>query len=162
IMVEIGVFAGKSLINSALALKDTGQGVIYGIDPWRNRDAVHSISPNDNLETWYKLDLDAIHAACMHAVWEHELDNVVIIRATSKMAARLFWPGSIDSLYIDGGHSEECATWDAVHYLPKVKRGGHIWVDDADWPSLQKALAVLTEFCTLEQDFGSAKLYKKA
>lgn len=170
VMVEIGVFAGKSLINSALALKENGAGVIYGIDPWRNKDAVAALSPNDNHETWYKINLDDIHATCMHAIWEHELDNVVIIRATSKMACPLFadfdWSEyaeetHIDSLYIDGGHSEECALWDVENYLPKVKRGGYIWIDDADWPSLQKALAVLNENCTLEQDFGSAKLYKK-
>jgi predicted O-methyltransferase YrrM len=161
VMVEIGVFAGKSLINSALALKENGEGVIYGIDPWRNKDAVAALSPNDNHETWFKINLDDIHTTCMHAIWEHELDNVVIIRATSKMAAPLFRFGSIDSLYIDGGHSEECATWDTVNYLPKVKRGGYIWIDDADWPSLQNSLEVLRMFCTLEQDFGCAKLYKK-
>ena len=162
VMVEIGVFAGKSLINSALALKQNGKGVIYGVDPWRNRDAVHALSPNDCKPTWVNIDLDAVHTSCMHAVWEHELENVVIIRATSKMAAPLFWPMSIDSLYIDGGHSEECATWDTIHYLPKVKRGGYIWVDDTTWPSLQKSLSVLNECCTVEQDFESAKLYKKA
>ena len=31
VMVEIGVFAGKSLINAALVLQELGKGMIYGI-----------------------------------------------------------------------------------------------------------------------------------
>jgi predicted O-methyltransferase YrrM len=162
ICVEIGVYAGKSLINSALALKENGSGVIYGIDPWRNKDAYAALSPNDNEELWRTLDLDGVHTACMHAIWEHELeDQTIIIRTTSRMARAVFEPQSIDVLYIDGGHSEAASSSDAELYLPKVRHRGHIWVDDTNWPSLQKAVSILREQCVLVKDFGCCHLYKK-
>jgi predicted O-methyltransferase YrrM len=169
IVVEIGVYAGKSLINSALALKENGYGKIYGIDPWRTKDAVNGMAPEENVSFWANTDLNDVHTACMCAIWEHEVeDYVVIIRSRSQDCADLFdgrfdfdANSSIDILYIDGAHSEKSSCLDVEKYLPRVCHGGFIWVDDTDYPSLKKALSLLEDECKLIRDFGRVRLYQK-
>ncbi len=161
VYVEIGVFAGKSIINTAQALHDTGKGIAYGIDPWKREESLRSCPPEEKASFWEEIDLDAVHYDCMHAIWERHLDNIVIIRATSQQAAKLFWPLSIDILYIDGGHSEETSTLDTMMYMPKVKRDGHIWIDDTNYASLGTAINILEEQCILLKDFGHCRLYQR-
>ena len=38
VIVEVGVWGGKSLVPMANALRANGSGKIYGIDPWDNRE----------------------------------------------------------------------------------------------------------------------------
>jgi predicted O-methyltransferase YrrM len=161
VCVEIGVFAGKSLINTALALKENGHGVVYGIDPWRLDVAMDNSSPQEF--DWTKVDMDAVHYDCMRAIWQRDLDDfIVILRTTSYQAWKLFLKtADIDILYIDGGHSETSSSWDAAYYEPLVKHGGHIWLDDTNYDSLKKAISILENRCVLVKDFGHCRLYKK-
>ena len=161
VCVEIGVFAGKSLLNTAIALRDNGLGLVYGIDPWRKCDALNGVAPNESPEYWDTIDLDAVHYDCMKAIEQFELDNVVIIRAKSELAEWLFRPASVDILYIDGGHAEKIALQDCELYFPKVKLGGHIWMDDTNYDSLQKSVSFMRSQCVLVKDFGHCQLYKK-
>jgi predicted O-methyltransferase YrrM len=162
VCVEIGVFAGKSLLNTALALKENGKGIVYGIDPWRMETAIAGSSPEEFDWEGSKIDLDAVHWDCMRAIWQHEVDDhVVIIRATSSQARHLFPEASIDVLYIDGGHSAIASSLDATVYLPKVRLGGHIWMDDTNYESLQAAVGIVSAECQLVRDFGHCQLYVK-
>lgn len=165
VCVEIGVFAGKSLINTALALRENGKGIVYGIDPWRTEVALAGISSDDKKdapEYWAHLDLDAVHYDCMRAIWQHDLDDyAVVIRTTSEYAVDLFAPESIDILYIDGGHSAEASTTDVALYLVCVRKQGFIWIDDTDYESLKKAIEMLERECRLIRDFGHCRLYQK-
>lgn len=169
VMVEIGVFAGKSLVNAAEALKEVGHGVIYGIDPWRHEEAVKGLSPiEEDPGFWNGIDLDAVHYDCMRAIWDRGLEQyAIVIRAASQHAAQLFSfqrrdeCDVIDILYIDGGHSEEVSCRDVNLYLPLVKQGGYIWLDDADWSSIRKATELLKASCDLQNDYGHCQLYRK-
>lgn len=163
VCVEIGVFAGKSIINTALALKENGHGVVYGIDPWRKDVAVACTAPNENKDYWDTIDLDAVHYDCMRAIWDHGLqDYVIIIRAKSDMCHRLFdCENNIDILYIDGGHSEESSCRDVENYLWCVRSGKHVWLDDTNYDSLKKAIGLVEQQCQLVKDFGHCRLYKK-
>jgi predicted O-methyltransferase YrrM len=162
VIVEIGVFYGKSLINFATALKENGKGIVYGIDSWRTRDAIRGLSPNDNPQLWTHLDLHEVHTSCVETIWEHELEeHAVIIRSASENCWKLFEAQSVDMLYIDGGHSEEASVVDAALYLPAVRPRGYVWVDDASWPSLQSALTLVRDKCELFEDFGHCHLYQK-
>ena len=168
VCVEIGVFAGKSLINTALALKENGHGIVYGIDPWRLDVALAGASEDEF--DWHKADLDAVHYDCMRAIWEHGVEKyAVVIRAPSQYCVQLWEKylgdepdeNCIDILYIDGGHSEESSCLDVELYLPKVFSGGHIWLDDTNYASLQKAIGIVEQQCQLVKDFGHSRLYKK-
>ncbi len=163
VIVEIGVFYGKSLINAALALKENRHGVIYGIDPWNLGYAMREMGTGENPGFWSKIDLDDVHNQCMHAIWNNQLDEyAVIIRAPSQYTHQLFWPSSIDILYIDGAHSVDASTRDVSNYVHSVRRGGYVWLDDTDWISVQKADEMILKTCRLEKDFGNACLYQKA
>lgn len=159
VVVEIGVFYGRSLINAAEALKKNGYGMIYGIDPWRRSVALSVMTENDNADYWKQLNYEDVHNECMGEIWKRGLDNVVIIRCRSDQCAQLF--RSINILYIDGGHTEEVSCKDVELYLPKVSKGGYIWIDDTDWASLQKAVTLLAGRCKLIKDYGNAHLYRK-
>lgn len=144
IVVEIGVFGGRSLIPQALALKDNGKGIIYGIDPWRTSDALDgSLSAEDRKWWTENVDLHGIHAGCMQAIWNAGVEKqCIIIRSASQFVPRLF-AGGIDVLHVDGCHSEESSVRDLKHYLPQMKFGSYVWFDDSSWPTTQKALGIL-------------------
>src|SRR5690348_13441140 len=80
VVVEIGVFGGRSLIAQALAIRDNerrgyGKGMIYGIDPWKVDYALEG--ENVENQKWWKenVDLHGIHKGCMDAIWRLELDK---------------------------------------------------------------------------------------
>lgn len=158
-VVEIGVFGGRSLLAQALALRENGMGMIYGIDPWRNDDALEGES-EANRDWWSKLDLHEVHRKTMMAIWPHNLDNhVCIIRAASQHVAHLF--PFIDILTIDGNHSEIASMRDVKLYVPSVRSGGLIWFDDSDWATTQPALQKLSEYADLERSVGTCRLYRR-
>jgi predicted O-methyltransferase YrrM len=162
VCVEIGVFGGRSLVACAFGLRENNKGKIYGIDSWRVEDAVEGKENKEDKEWWErKIVLDDIHRDCMRAVWDHHLEKwVVIIRSASQYCAELF-PGNIDQLYIDGSHSEVASCRDVQLYVPRVKQGGAIWLDDCDWATTQKMLGMMDNFADIERNNGNYRLYRK-
>jgi hypothetical protein len=69
-------------------------------------------------------------------------DNVRIIRNTSFGAAAEILVESVDVLYIDGDHSTMCVYTDLRMYYPKMKKGGIIFGNCEDWPSVQKGISL--------------------
>ena len=160
-LVEIGVFAGRSLISQALALKQLGRGKIYGIDPWRVESALEGETDPKNIEWWTSVsNIGKIHDECVDAVWKHQVEDfVVLIQARSQDCHQIIPP--CDILYIDGNHNEACSCRDVQLYVPKVKQNGYIWFDDTDWAVTQKALKMLERDCVLHTDSGKYRLYVK-
>jgi len=148
VVVEIGVFGGRSLISQAFGLRENLKGKIYGIDPWSVTTAIEGDSDAENAGWWKgNIDMAVIHQGCMKAIWDHHLEPwVVVIRAASQYVYDLF-PHNIDVLYIDGNHSELSSCRDVENYVPRVKSGGWIWFDDCDWRTTQKALGLMDTMC---------------
>lgn len=171
VIVELGVFGGRSLIPQALALQaqqssPVSPARIYGIDPWKKDACLEGTNDKANDEWWAKLDLEAIHRGCMEVIWHYNLDrHCTVIRAAGEHVAELFpdFDGaeSIDILHIDGNHSELASTRDVGLWLPRVASGGYIWLDDTDWATTQKAVEMVSEQCDLVKDFGKFRLYRK-
>lgn len=162
VVVEIGVFGGRSFIPQALALKENGRGHIYGIDPWTVECAIEGEN-EANVNWWRKnMDINVIHQYCVNAVWKYGVqERAIIIRAASQYCPQLF--PKIDTLLIDGCHSEVASTRDAEHYLPRVKKGGFVWADDCDWATTKRMQTMIEEKCDVLKvgDNGHYKLYKK-
>lgn len=159
VMVEIGVFGGRSLVTQGLALKDLGHGHIYGIDPWKKETALSEVDLAQ-AAWWQTIDFHKIHSACIDKIWELELDEyITVIRSASHHCHQII--PSIDIIYIDGSHTETSSCRDVTLYLPKVKQNGYIWFDDCDWGTTQPALAMLDLKCKLVRDCGSYRLYCK-
>lgn len=161
-VVEIGTFGGRAAFAMGLALKEQKFGRLYTLDPFKNEAATeHENEANRNY--WATLDLNAIHKLMIENLWKLGLDEWVIpIRANSRNCSELF-AGGIDFLGIDGNHSEPTSCADVQLYLPNVLNGGIVHMDDTDWPSTQKAVAMLSEQCDLikEGENGHYRIYRK-
>ena len=97
-----------------------------------------------NIQWWGSLDMDAIYHQFIIAV--RPLDKWYIpIRQRSEEAVHQFSEESIDFLYIDGNFSIIGSFLDAVLYFPKVKKGGYIWINDADSNAKYYAVTFLME-----------------
>lgn len=164
--VEIGVFGGQSLFPVASALKFLNEGIIIGIDPWDKIECIKYFDPikdKADLQWWGKQNLNWIQHTCETMIKNYELTPYSkIIKSTSeKAAAQIKDP--IDILYIDGNHYETVSTNDVLLYLPKVRPGGYIWMNDTLWSQTQSAIDLLMESCDVVKliDNGNCILFKK-
>jgi len=150
IYVEIGVFGGSSFLPTTAALEYENFGAAYAIDPWENIPCLDG-NNGTNADWWSKIDLEKIYNGFTKSMNNQGLQKrYTTMRLTSKDALKFFTDESIDILHIDGNHSEQSALFDAQNWLKKVRSGGYIWFDDANWPSTRKAINYLLQFCTLD------------
>jgi hypothetical protein len=149
VCVEIGVFGGASIYPTAKALRYLKHGIVYAIDPWAKGDCQVGYDPEDlNYIWWSSLDLEKIYQGFLQLLTRHRLQPFCKpLRMTSKEALAHFSDNSVDILHIDGNHTEEVALFDATMWLPKVKSGGYIWFDDANWSTTARAVEYLLEHC---------------
>lgn len=165
VVVEIGVFGGRTLVAQALALRHNNRGVIYGVDPWKVEPALEGEN-EANCSWWKGVDLHKMHQLTVEAIWKHKLDDfAVLIRSTSQVAVHLFEGlPTIGVLFIDGNHSEVASCRDVERWLPCVRAGGLVWMDDCNWPTTQKAQQLLLDECrevqTKEND-GKFRLFAR-
>lgn len=156
IIVEIGVFGGKSLIPMAYALKENGMGAVYGIDPW---DSAKSIEGMDgaNKEYWNKVDHDAILQGLKRKIKKFNLvDQIELIRRTSEDAPLLY---NIDILHIDGNHSDVTSLFDVNKWVPLMNKGGLIIFDDINWASTKTAVKWLDDNCIKMAEFKGDNMW---
>jgi hypothetical protein len=150
--VEIGIFGGKSLVPVAHAIKFIGGGDAYGIEPWSNAVATETITNEANDQWWAALDMKVVKKSFYSHIVAHDLTDVVkVIEISSDEAVKIFsearFRGKIEMLHIDGAHSEEQAVRDVTHWLPLIKAGGIIILDDIQWPTVLPAKKLLEETC---------------
>lgn len=116
VFCEIGVYKGKNLRN---VLRGPASSIIreyWAIDRWIH---VEEYWPGKTQEDWEGL----YRGAVKYLPWFHQLR---IIRMESVDAARFFWDGYFDFVYIDGDHRKEFVLQDINAWLPKVRKGGII------------------------------------
>jgi predicted O-methyltransferase YrrM len=160
--VEIGVFGGRSLAALGLALKHQGFGLAFGVDPWSPGAALEGECETANTQWWADLDYAAIHESCAAGLTRLELwRHVRLLAIESGVAAQGFEFESVDVLHIDGNHSELGSTRDVHQWLPRVRAGGVVWFDDADWASTTNAQTRIRAQCDLEAHFGNYAMFRK-
>lgn len=149
-IVEIGVFAGRSLIAFALGLDKVGRDgtVVYGVDPWTASDAVCNNEKEEAItEWWFHVDYPRMQRQCQQTVNELGMtDRVRLVQKTS-IEAYADIPGEIDMLHIDGNHSQWDSSRDVTVWVDRVKTGGIIYLDDADWLSTKTAQELMLLKC---------------
>jgi predicted O-methyltransferase YrrM len=130
IIVEIGVWGGKSLVPMAAALKVTGEGKIFGIDPWESQASI--IGMDDiNRDWWGSVDHSQILRGLQEKIVKFALmHQIYLVKSTSADAPIIT---NIDMIHIDGNHSEEASTLDVKKWVPCVRKGGIIIFDDITW-----------------------------
>jgi cephalosporin hydroxylase len=163
--VEIGVFTGTSLYPVAAALRHLGRGVVVGVDPWDKIECLRYLDLDRNKADvrWVlQINFDHVYFGFVNTLRYLDIEqSVIVCRTTSQRVASIF--GQIDILHIDGNHQEEAILQDVRLYLPKVRPGGYIWLNDAKWPSVQKGMELLLPHCTIikQIDQGNCILFQK-
>ncbi len=137
-VVEIGVYTGGSFVPQVLAVKQTG-GSAVGIDPYSdvaniqedNREMLTRVDPALSSPDW-----EGMYQSLLDLLERHELSPISqILRMTSNDAANIVAAG-IDLLHIDGNHDFDRVMDDLVSYMPKLRKGGFLVLDDINWPTI--------------------------
>jgi len=150
IIVEIGVWGGKSLIPMACALRANGKGTIFGIDPWDNSASIDDLSEEVNVQFWKWADHEGIMRGLVNKIEQFGLrKQIILIKSTSEDASII--PG-IEILHIDGNHSKKASMHDVKKWVPLMKSGGWIVFDDMTWtengmPTTAHAVEWLDQNC---------------
>lgn len=160
--LEIGVFGGSSLIREGLAIKENG-GQLIGIDPYTVEDSnKYDEEGTENFEWWGKVDYDFIKNDCLDKIEKYDLqDNVKLIITNSNNYKDKVKNNSLDFLHIDGNHTEKQSLEDCQNYLPKLKQGGLLVMDDIDYKTVKKARDFLEKNCKMLKDGGTYGIYQK-
>jgi predicted O-methyltransferase YrrM len=140
--VELGVFGGRGTISLAIGHEALG----HGYDEW-----------------WAKLDHEAIYQSFLGALADARVEPLCrVMRSRSDVAVDEFEDGSIAVLHQDSNHSEQISSAEVELWTPKLRPGG-LWIaDDTDWPTTQRAQALLAEKCfALVEDHASWKVFRK-
>lgn len=161
IIVEIGVFAGRSLIAMALAAHENKIGRVIGIDPWDSDASTQGFAEDNPNHDWWKnvVNHNYILDRCNQFIGDMGVkDRVTLCRGTSEhtlpgmlIAKDLIDTPFIDMLHIDGNHSEGCSTFDVENYVPLVRSGGVVVFDDVNWETTAKAQQKLNELCDFDE-----------
>lgn len=131
LVLEIGVWGGKSLIPMARAVAENGQGIVFGIDPWQSQASVEHVMEEANRNFWEHANHEWVYQDLLAKLELFNLQaHVRLIRNTSEGAAPF---GGIDLLHIDGNHSDPTSYLDVTKWVPFVNSGGWIIFDDMRW-----------------------------
>ena len=162
-IVEIGVFAGRSVIAMALACKHLNHGFVIGIDPWRVDACLEGSHPEEHQEWWAKIDFDYIASHYREKVKEFGVNKYVShIQQHDRDVSHLFAPRSIDMIHFDSNHSPEESFLCVERWFPKLTNGAIIVMDDVDWKGQQPAIDALIYHGVLELDvFDKYAVYRK-
>jgi precorrin-6B methylase 2 len=119
-VVEIGSYRGRSTITAGRALLARASGgTLYAIDP-QDDDSFQQLRTN-------------LTRAGVEPV-------VRLIRATSRDARREFRPEPIDLIFIDGSHEYEDVRDDLGQWLPLLRPGGTVALNDPFWWDVARAI----------------------
>lgn len=172
VVVEIGVYGGKSLLPQAAALRHLhkqGQprGIIWGIDPWTVDAADEGWEgaeghKADHRRWWLdKSDLDGQLARTAQVTTELELwPYTRLVGLGSERVADAFTDMPIDILHVDGNHASAVCTRDVRLFVPRVRPGGWVWMDDTGWETTQPAVREMNARCKLVLDCNNWRLYR--
>jgi hypothetical protein len=142
--VEIGVYRGRLLLMIATLMRDLADGQTVGIDPYSAREAAQRDAhdrPVDLVSLSAATDWEAVYNGVLRSIDQFALQaQARIIRRASHDAAGEFEEASIDMLHVDGNHDRDSVAADIELYLPKLRPGGFVVLDDVSWESIRPAL----------------------
>ena len=160
LVVEVGVWAGRSVIPAALSLKKLGRGKEICIDPWRPSDSSKGLPDGKDKEWWAKVDHERIFNVFKKWVTDAQVEPYVEIHRCRSDEFKIEKLGLIGILSVDGNHGEEASIYDITHYAPRVERGGFLFMDDIGWATKATSLIPQYGFKELYQ-LDTGKIYQR-
>jgi predicted O-methyltransferase YrrM len=130
VIVEIGVFGGRSAIPMMVGCKTNGFGTVHCVDPWSAQASLEGQVQDADREWWGKLNHDDIYNEFVTAVSDFGLKPHCKVH---RMKSEQFdISGHIDIVHVDGNHGPD-ALKDTIKYASKVVSGGYVVLDDMNW-----------------------------
>src|ERR1700722_8967735 len=149
--VDIGVYRGRSLVSQAVAHLGYTGGIVYGVDPWLNSEVREDDNPalKEAINEFATItDFSAIYEGVVALIDKLKLvQNCTLVRETSRDAIRFFERERITFglIHIDGNHDSDRVMEDVSLYLPRLRRGGFVLMDDVSWNSIKFAYSVVSK-----------------
>lgn len=110
VVVEIGIYAGRMTVALAEAVRVTG-GIVHSVDPWQEM-----------------ADGPMVARAFLDTITKYDLQDVVRIHAETSEAFSKRLAGTVDLVWIDGGHSYQDVETDLVAWGNRAANiYGHDW-----------------------------------
>jgi len=131
VIVEIGVWGGKSFVPMVMAQRHLGFGMSYAIDPWSPAASVLGQQNDADKEWWGHQDKhDYAYGEFMKNIESLGLcSHIEVIRKASDEVAP---QSDIGILHLDGNHGEQTIR-DVTRFAPNVIPGGFVFLDDIGW-----------------------------
>lgn len=146
VIVEIGVFGGRSLSAMAMACQHIDNGRCIGIDPWSKSAALEGDIGSDHYEWWEKVDLERIRKTFLSNIRQLGLEDFIAIQHNHDCESlKNFMDQSIDLIHQDSNHSPQVSVRTCRDWVQKLKIGGLMIVDDTQWPSLARAIELMND-----------------
>lgn len=140
-VVEIGVYRGKLMLPLARLMRRLGRGEVVGIDPYSAQAAIQRDVEREGIDLveWPRsVDWEGLHQGVLDAISRWGLEgHARLLRQRAEDAAPGFAASPIDILHVDGNHDREAVTEDVELYLPYLRDGGYLVMDDIAWPSVR-------------------------
>jgi hypothetical protein len=141
VLVEVGVWFGRSIVMLAQLLKQYGKELVtvYGIDAFADSPAI-----TPEMRTVVEGKGGTILETVRQNLVAAEVDRQVkLVQADSADAAGRFADGEVDFVYIDADHRYQGVSRDIRAWLPKVRKGGTIAGHDFSYPDVARAVQEL-------------------
>lgn len=147
VCVDVGVFAGKSCLSMAFACKEKKSGIVVAVDAWEK--GLCTFDADEAARNWWStnVDLELIYRKFLTEMVATETSPYIRVLRMSSWNASRFVDEPIDVLHIDGSHDEFSSSCDVCYWLPRLRVGGHVCLDDYDWASLQTAVKLTRKCC---------------
>lgn len=130
-VVEIGVWGGRSLIPMAMAIRELGQGKVYGIDPWSaGASEQGQINEHDRAFWGNQNNHELVYNDFLRQLKVNRVESVVDVQRCPSDVATV--PDGIGVLHIDGNHSDQ-AVKDVIKFAPLCEPGAFCVMDDIGW-----------------------------
>jgi hypothetical protein len=124
--LEIGVYKGRVLASvEALSSKYGKSAKMYGITPLSNAGDKYSIYKETDYVAAIKKNFKTFNSSMEKTTIYKGLSN------NSNIIEKAAASGLYDIIYIDGCHDYEVVCEDIANYLPLVRSGGYLVMDDA-------------------------------
>lgn len=143
LIVELGVFGGRSIGAMAMACQNIGSGRCIGIDPWTVKASTEGNLEQVHLDWWGKIDHENVYQLCKSRLRQVGLGGVELWRETDETAITKFDDGTIDLLHSDSNHSEEVSVRVTQMWHPKIRKGGILVFDDILWSTQARAVEMI-------------------
>lgn len=129
VVLEVGVYAGRSLLPMAMAMRELGNGgKVIGIDPYSSSESsLNEWGPNE--KWWRELDHAAIHDEFMNYVKRFQLQDVVQLIKRPAAHVKEF---ETDITHLDGNH-QDGVILEAQRFGGLMRVGGLMVLDDRHW-----------------------------